>query len=328
MFIQNKPASALYKLFIGVLGTVGFWLSILSFGLSAWRLFSTYAMLAVAVYYISSALVLAISRRRDAGHPPCPMFEGMLIVTLSLLCVGTIICHLQDIQFAGASGWHASLIYFVLPFLVLSDWILFMQKGQWRLVDPFFWLSPAIIYAALIILTAIQMPASDPYRYPVSFLNFYDNGLVEMLEWFALIAVLMLIFGCTLILIDYAVSGRIAKHIVLPHIKTVVLEEEPTPETEPKLKPKIERVEVKLEPMKTPRPKTKPKSNNVKGTSARPKNTNTKGASAKPRANKVNGAKPRQKSNNQPGNGIHKKTSPKSPKPAAASPQSPDKSNG
>lgn len=247
---------------------VGFWISLNSFGISAWRLLSTYVTLAAAIYFLLSALILAISRKRNAGQLPCPMFEGMLIITFSLLCVTAMVYHLQGLNFPGASGWHASLIYFVLSFLVLSDWVLFTKKGQWRLVDPFYWLSPAIIYASLIILTAIQFPASDPLRYPVSILNFYDNGLVEMLLWIALIAVMMLIFGYILILIDAATSGKIAKYIVLPRIKTIVLDEdEPAPEPV-KPEPKIERIEVKLEPMEPQARRTGSKNKKAKAANA------------------------------------------------------------
>lgn len=248
MYIQNKPASALYKMFIGILAVVGFWLSLHEFGLSAWRLFSTSILLLAAVYYLLSALVLALSRKRSAGQPPCPMLEGLIIVSTTFLCVTTVICHLRDVTFIGAGGWHASLIYFVLPFLALTDWIIFAKKGQWRLVEPFYWLAPMIIYAALIILTAISMPEDAKFRYPVSFLNFYENGLPEMLEWFVLIALLVLIYGFALYLVDCAISGKIAKHIVLPRVKTVVLEDDEA-ESTPKAEPVIERVEVKLEPM-------------------------------------------------------------------------------
>lgn len=270
MYIQNKPASALYKMFIGVLAVVGFWLSVGEFGSSAWRLFSTYVTLVAAVYFLLSAITIALSKKRGAGQIPCPMLEGMLIVCFSLLCVVTTVCHLSEVAFPGAGGWHASLIYFVLPFLVLSDWALFTKKGQWHIGYPFYWLAPALSYAALIILTASSFSAGDPLQYPVSFLNFYDNGLVEMVEWVILIAMLMLVCGYVLLLIDYAASGEISKHIVLPHVKTIVLEDEPTPTPEPKSEPPIERIEVKLEPMERPAAK---KANGKRNTSAKTGNS-------------------------------------------------------
>lgn len=281
MYIQNKPASALYKMFIGILAAVGFWLSLAEFGLSAWRLFSTSILLVAALYFLISALIIALSKKRNSGQIPCPMLEGALIVSSSLLCVATIIYHLQDIAFPGAGGWHASLIYFVLPFLVLSDWLLFTKKGQWHLGYPLYWMAPAIIYASLIILTAFDLPETDPLRYPVAFLDFYNGDLITTLEWIALVGILMLVYGYVLILIDCTASGKISQHIVLPRIKTIVLEEDPVEEssapTEPiaPAEPPIERIEVKLEPMEQP-PRRNSKSK-AKPTQPRTRTRNTDG---------------------------------------------------
>lgn len=305
MYIQNKPASALYKMFIGILALVGFWCSLSEFGLSAWRLFSTSILLLAALYYLISALVLALSHRRTAGQPPCPMLEGLIIVSMSFLCVTTIICHLENIPFAGAGGWHASLIYFVLPFLVLSDWIIFAKKGQWHLGYPFYWLAPLVVYAALIILTGISLPADNPLRYPVSFLNLEATSLPEMLEWFAIIAVLVLVYGYVLFLADMATSGQISKHIVLPRVQTIVLEDDQP--AAPQAEPVIERIEVKLEPMprqKRPAGKTTAHKNSSASTKktantdgikkpnkTTPKTKNTKSQSAKNRATATSSSK-------------------------------------
>lgn len=290
MYIQNKPASALYKMFIGVLAMVGFWLLINEFGLSSWRLFSTYVTLTAAVYFLLSAVIIALSKKRDAGQIPCPMLEGMLIVCFSLLCAITVVCHLGKVTFPGASGWNASLIYFVLPFLALSDWVLFTKKGRWRIGYPFYWLAPALSYAALIILTAPNFSVEDPLRYPISFLNFYDNGLVEMMEWFCLIAVLVLVYGYVLLLINYAASGKISKYIVLPRIKTIVLEEDPEPEV--KAEPKIERIEVKLEPMEQPAAK---KTSNKRNAGAK---ANSGSRVNKSKRKNTDGVKSKKKKNN------------------------------
>lgn len=267
MYIKNRSASALYKLFIGIVALVGFWVSLLSFGLSAWRLFSTYAMLLTALYLLLSALIIALSKKRNPGRIPCPMLDGMLIVSLTLLCVSTIVCRLQNVAIPSANGWHASLIYFVVPFLVLSDWALFARKGRWRMIDPFYWVSPAVIYTSLILLTVDFVPQDSSFRYPLPFLDYSSFGVIEMVEWFIVIGVLSLIYGYALVAIDFIASGKVSRYIVLPHFKTIV-EEEPVHEQPiEQAEPSAERIEVKLERMESP----KTQSNQKTATNTKPK---------------------------------------------------------
>ena len=304
-------------MFIGVLALVSFWISISEFGSLAWRLLSTYVTLAMAIYFLLAALVIALSKTRDTGMIPCPMFEGMVIVTLSVLCVAMIICHLQGIAVPSASGWHASLLYFVLPFLVLSDWVIFTKKGQWQIGYPLYWLSPLVIYAALIILTSSNFADGDFFQYPVAFLNFYENGLGNLLVWVALIAVLTLAYGYTLFLIDATASGKISKYIVLPHIKTIVINEDADPTEMPQAtEPQIERIEVKLEPMEPasakPRAKAKAKPQSHKAARSRSSAKNTDGV--EPRRNQ-------RKATNSSGNSNRQSAAKKKPaaKPATES---------
>lgn len=313
MYIKNRSASALYKLFISIIALVGFWVSLMSFGLSAWRLFSTYILLLTALYLLTSALVIALSKNRNPGRVPCIMLEGMIIVSLTLLCVSTIVCRLQNITIPSANGWHASLIYFVVPFLVLSDWVLFARKGRWRLIDPFYWISPAVIYASLILLTADSLPQDSLFRYPLPFLNYPAFGVIDMLEWFIVVGVLSLTYGYALVAIDFAASGKVSRYVVLPRLKTVVEEEPPHEQPVKTAESVIERIEVKLEPMETPKAKSTSKPASKAAPSSKPKQ---KAQNTRP---KVQDIKPSASSKKQ--SQEHKQ--PQMPQPATKKPTSP-----
>ena len=296
MYIKNRSASALYKLFIGVVALVGFWASLMNFGTSAWRLFSTYVLLVTAAYLLISALIIAMSKKRNPGRIPCPMLDGAIIVSTALLCVATVVCKLQNIIIPGAIGWHASLIYFVLPFLVFSDWALFARKGRWHLIEPFYWLAPAIIYASLILLTADAVSRDSAFRYPVPFLDYSSLGVINMLEWFIAIGVLLLIYGYALVALDFVLSGKLSHYIVLPRLKAV--DDEEPEEAEPE-EPTIERIEVKLEPLMPPKPRrrnagSKPKVQDIKSTSTNRKKSQTSqgsGAEAKKQQGQKQGSR-------------------------------------
>lgn len=232
MYIQNKLAASLYKLVLGLISLCGFWMTLALFGATAWRLFSTWTLLIGAVYFCVSALLLALSRKRDAGDTPCAMLEGMLIVAFTIQTIATISCVINDDYLPGLSGFAAILTYYILPVLTLLDWCLFNKKGQWRAIDPFYWLSLPLAYAAMIIVTANMLPSSTTLLYPIAFLDYNTNGLWEMLSWLALLGLLTLIFGYILILLDAFMGGTISKHIVLPRIRTVTVEDDPAAETE------------------------------------------------------------------------------------------------
>lgn len=316
MYIRNKLVAAFYKLSLGLISVYGFWMTLASFGATTWRLFSTWALMIGAIYFCISALILALSSKRESGDAPCPMLEGALIVAFLLQAVTTIACAINDEYFPGLSGFVAVLAYYILPVLALLDWCLFNKKGLWRAVDPFYWLALPLSYSAMIILTANMLPSSTALLYPVAFLDYNTYGLWEMLGWLALIGLLILIFGYILILLDAFMGGIIAKHIVLPRIRTVTIDDDgepldedaqPAPDptadtTETTSEEVIEEVEV-VEPDEiiTPQPKfAQTNSAQSKGTqtnsarpkSAQPKSTHTKAESqsrpAQAAANKSN----------------------------------------
>ena len=226
MYIQNKLVAAFYKLSLGLISVYGFWMTLADFGATAWRLFSTWALMIGAIYFCISALILALSHKREAGATPCPMLEGMLLVAFTIQAVTAIACTINDEYLPGLSGFVAVLVYYALPVLTLLDWCLFNKKGLWRAVDPFYWLALPLAYSAMIILTANMLPSSASLLYPVAFLDYNTNGLWEMLGWLALCGLLILIFGYILILLDAFMGGIIAKHIVLPRIRTVTIDDE------------------------------------------------------------------------------------------------------
>lgn len=229
MYIRNKLVSSFYKLSLGLISVYGFWMTLATFGATAWRLFSTWALMIGAIYFCISALILALSSKRESGDVPCPMLEGALIVAFLLQAVTAIACAINDEYFPGLSGFVAVLAYYILPVLTLLDWCLFNKKGLWRAVDPFYWLALPLSYSAMIILTANMLPSSTALLYPVAFLDYNTYGLWEMLGWLALIGLLILIFGYILILLDAFMGGVIAKHIVLPRIRTVTVDDEGEP---------------------------------------------------------------------------------------------------
>ena len=64
------------------------------------------------------------------------MLQGALVVVGMILLAGVTIFYAVDMVNPGVSGLAASLVYYILPVLILLDWIIFSEKGYWRAIEP------------------------------------------------------------------------------------------------------------------------------------------------------------------------------------------------
>lgn len=219
MYIKHKPVAAFYKLILGTLALVMQWLLMGYYGLEALGLFATWVLFIAAVYFLSSALILALSHSQESGKNPCPMLEGMIIMAFLLINVVSIMYGDPFIQsFAQANGFANFVICWILPVLAILDWALFVKKGRWRAMVPFYWLAFPVCYLATMILLwgvtsdeVLQLALDDLYASLVTFLIFVTIELAV---------------GYLFYLLDYALSGKLAKKIVLPHLQTVIVDAE------------------------------------------------------------------------------------------------------
>lgn len=233
MYIERKAFSVFYKILLGLLSVLGLCMIVSQFRDVSWRIFATWVLALASVYFLSAGLILAFSKKRRSGENPFPMVEGMVIIGLLLTSITTIIFFFTGTFSATVFGWAAGLIYATLPILALTDWLFFAKKGRFRAIDPFYWLAFPLVYASIMLASAEFSPNNIvDLRYPLDFLNYTENGLYEMLGWLIIFGILILTFGYLLVLIDAFASGAVGRHIVLPRIKTVIIEEKP-----PKLKP-------------------------------------------------------------------------------------------
>ncbi len=230
MYIQSRPTAAIYRLIVGSLALIWLWIELATFGSASWRLFSNYVLLGATLYFLVSALVTVLARKREPGKVISPTLQGMLILAGMTLFVGQLIFYAYDIKLVGPTGWNATVIDFLLPILMLGDWIFFSEKGRFRPLDPWYWLALPVSYGAMIVFTSAVTPQTIMWRFPYEPLDYLTLGIDRMIWWALIIAVLILAFGYFLQLLDFAVSGKLAQHVVMPRIKTIVIEPEPSPD--------------------------------------------------------------------------------------------------
>lgn len=226
MYIKTRVVTVVFRLSISALSAFASWLLFHIFGNEAWRLFSTWLMLIAAAYYFCLAFFPAFSKRRDSGRVFCPTLQGAIIISGMVLAVFRLIFSMVDMRVAGLEGIGMLLVNLILPTMFLLDWLLFTKKGRWRPVEPFYWLALLVCYGMWVLLSAEFMNADAKLRYPYGFLDFNVTGIDFMLLWFLVLAVVVLALGYVCVALDFVMSGDLSKYVVLPHIKTIVIEEE------------------------------------------------------------------------------------------------------
>jgi len=240
MYIQNRTAKMAFSLVIGLLAALATWLQFAGFGHDAWRLLTTWIALIATIYYILTAAVMFFAPRRSVGQELSPLIQGGLIVAGVAVLLMYIVSYLLDCYLPGAQI-NNFLIGFILPILMILSWVMFSTKGKWHAYDPFYWLALLAIYFSAILVSGEFMPRSAHFAYPYEFLDYPSIGVDTMLWWFAIIAVVILIIGYLFWTLDFTFSGQLSRHIVMPKIKTVIIEEEIEDEPSSKVSPQPEK---------------------------------------------------------------------------------------
>ena len=57
-------------------------------------------------------------------------------------------------------------------------------------------------------------------------MNYHALGVDRLIWWGLIIVVVVLALGYTIMLLDFVLSGKVSQYIVVPKIKTIVIEEE------------------------------------------------------------------------------------------------------
>lgn len=252
MYIKNQPVAAFYKLALGAVAMSMYLYLFGKYSADALRLFPTWVSFITAWYYLGSALALALSKKTTHGRNPCPVLEGMIIMSFIFMAGIALASWLQDFPLPSLPDGLVFILVGIMPIATLLDWLLFVKKGRWRPMMPFYCLALPITYVVTILFSVELLPSSTNFLYPLVFLDYLSIGLDVAFLWLIITALLVLAVGYILYIIDFAISGRLAKKIVLPHIRTVVVDEAPekaaTTSTEPVAEPKTPK-QSKTEPV-------------------------------------------------------------------------------
>lgn len=184
MYIKSNWFFIFYKTLI-VLAS-GFGLSIHMIN-GAWSDFNYYTVLSNAVCFIYFLLSLAVNIRRLAQRRHVdtwrPRLEGAVVFTITVtFIIYNFVLRPEAFKMGGGGNFYSALNmtqHYIVPWLVILDWLLFCPKGRWRRYDPASWLLIPLVYFVYILIRAPFAGniggTSSPY--PYSFIDIQAHGV-------------------------------------------------------------------------------------------------------------------------------------------------------
>lgn len=107
--------------------------------------------------------------------------------------------------------WQNIITHYLVPLLVIFDWILFEEKGKYGKKEPFLWLIIPYTYFVYAIIRAElfgQIKGIDS-RYPYFFIDIDALGIINVLKYVIIITIFFIILGYIIYFIDRKLAEKI-----------------------------------------------------------------------------------------------------------------------
>ncbi len=227
MYISWKPLAVFWRIIIALTGTVAliFNFGIIKANLQLLQIEYFYNIITIftVIYYYVLAFWQINNTKKDKT---ClvPWLKGAITVS----CVGIMIISYFFINNTTVPNWDtyfvANTMHYVIPIMVIIDWLLFDKKGFFKLFFPIIWATPAILYSAYVYISVLFLdrsvgvaksfcyPIKDCGSYPYPFFNVEANGILNTIATLLLLAVIFVVVGYLMYFIDI-IPGKVGGFI-------------------------------------------------------------------------------------------------------------------
>jgi hypothetical protein len=213
MYINNKwlrtgwrlllIGVCLWGILLNVLASTD-WLSILSY-------YTIQSNLIVLVFFIIF-LIYSLRLKKKAPSARYYTIKGAvtMCITLTLLIFHFLLRPTLFSMSDGASYVNSPMniiVHYVVPLMVLADWLLFDRKGAFKKTDPLVWtIIPWAYFAFSLIRAQFAVFTNTGSRYPYFFIDIDKYGIGQVALNVLVIAVGYVALGYILYLIDLGLS--------------------------------------------------------------------------------------------------------------------------
>jgi hypothetical protein len=230
MRIKNRGVSAAYKLLLVLAGFFGL---LLIFGvfdgkfkISILNYFTILSNLLCVVYFILDLGYIYKNRRDGTKTVWCPALKGiaMMAVTVTWL-VAHFVLGLR-FTMSDSSGISLLFVHYLIPIMVIIDWLLFDPKGLIKAYSPLVWpLGPLLYFAYAMVAARIGNGIGDQSRYPYPFLDVDKLGWGTVLLTVLIMVAAFVVLGYIYFGIDTGLKRIIAEKPPAEKEKTEIVQE-------------------------------------------------------------------------------------------------------
>ncbi|MEA5050890.1 MAG: Pr6Pr family membrane protein [Oscillospiraceae bacterium] len=211
MRIRCKPLSVLFKGAIALIGTacllVQMGLLRGEFSLAPMRYFTLLSNLLCVIYSACAAVWLLRDPRRGGDEVFCPALKGIQLMGIT---VTGLIAHFLlagNFTMGGPDALAIRGLHYVVPVLVLLDWLLFDRKGWMKPLSPLLWtVFPLAYFALALIAGAARLSDFGGSRYPYPFIDVDARGLPAVLLTAAVLLAFFIALGYGFYFADRALA--------------------------------------------------------------------------------------------------------------------------
>jgi len=216
MYIKNRIVALIYRCVLIVVCGIGLYITTGlyrgSFSSNSLVYYTTLSNLLCFLFYI--LLIIRNAANLINGDKAVRMLLPRLKGAFTLMITITMIVYhfmLAGLYADGDFSFYLQnlILHYIVPSMVIFDWILFDPKRTFHSLDPLYWLSIPILYSAFSLIRAEigGMLPGRTTRYPYFFLDIDEIGWGGVLTYVALFALVFAILGYLIWALDRFVFG-------------------------------------------------------------------------------------------------------------------------
>lgn len=99
--------------------------------------------------------------------------------------------------------------HYIVPIMVVLDWLVFQEKGNFRPKDAYIWLIFPLIYCVITMFRSYEGLSGrfvGNSKYPYFFLDIEDLGVLKFITFILLFTAFILMVGFVIIILDHALN--------------------------------------------------------------------------------------------------------------------------
>jgi len=205
--IEKKQLNIVFKIFIVIISLIGLYLNFnnqKAFNLMPLiSYFTILSSLLCLIHYLYVSIKMLLNYNNEYNT----ISKGSLIICLT---VTFLIFHfvLRPMSFSMINAkylmsWANIIVHYLVPILVIIDWLIFDKKGKLNYLDPFRWLLVPFVYWVAVTLNAMfGYVYPNGSKYPYFFLDIDKYDLFIVIRNVLFFSILLIILGYILVLVD------------------------------------------------------------------------------------------------------------------------------